>query len=373
MDCLKIVPSHLTALLAGANPRDVLPRQRLICGGEALTWSLAEQVRRHAPECVLFNHYGPTETTVGVLTNRVERNTVADAATVALGRPIPTVKAYLRDDSGAPVALGEPGEIYIGGAAVARGYLNQPEQTAARFVANPFENGGAAGRLYRTGDLARYLPDGKIEFLGRVDHQVKVRGFRIELGEIELALLQHADVREVVVLAREDTPGDKRLVAYCVGSGNLTPVELSAFLKGRLPDYMVPTAIVQLDRLPLTPNGKVDRKLLPAPDPGRPQLSSGFVAPRTQVETTLAGVWAGVLGVEQLGVDDDFFELGGHSLLAAQVAARVRALYQTDFSLGDFFRAPTIAKMAVAVEEALVAEIARMSDEEARELIRDPN
>ncbi|MSU58570.1 MAG: amino acid adenylation domain-containing protein [Pedosphaera sp.] len=370
IDCLKIVPSHLTALLAGANPRDVLPRRRLICGGEALAWSLVEQVRRHAPECEVFNHYGPTETTVGVLTNRVERNTVADAATVPLGRPIPNVKIYLLDETGALVPVGVPGEIYVGGAAVARGYLNQPEQTAARFVANPFENGTAA-RRYRTGDLARYLPDGKVEFLGRVDQQVKVRGFRIELGEIELALRQHADVREAVALAREDTPGDKRLVAYFTANGNIAGAELRNFLKQRLPDYMVPAAIVRLDRLPLTPNGKVDRKALPAPDRGRPELGSGFVAPRTEVEATLAGVWAEVLGVEQLGANDDFFELGGHSLLAAQVAARVRGRYRTDFSLGDFFRAPTIAKMAVAVEEALVAEIAQMSDEEAREMIRN--
>ena len=222
--------------------------------------------------------------------------------------------------------------------------------------------------MYRSGDQARFLADGNVEFLGRNDGQVKIRGFRIELGEIEALLREAESVREAIVAALETDAGGPRLVAYVVTTGNaaLNETELKAALKSRLPAYMFPAQFVQLAAMPLTPHGKVDRRALPAPDPARSLPASSFVAPRTQVESTLAGVWAKVLGVAQVSAEDDFFELGGHSLLAAQVVVRVRAIYQTDFSLGDFLRAPTIAGLATAIEERLLAEVSRLSEEEVR-------
>ena len=222
-----------------------------------------------------------------------------------------------------PVPIGAAGELYIGGAGLARGYLGRADLTAERFLPDPF--GGAGARLYRTGDLARHRADGDIEFLGRIDHQVKIRGFRIELGEIEAALSRIAGVREAAVLAREDQPGDKRLVAYVAGREGTTPAagELRAALQAHLPDYMLPSAFVTLDALPLTANGKVDRKALPAPDLGALQAHR-YVAPRTATEAALCRIWAQTLGLERVGVEDNFFELGGHSLLAVQVISRIR-------------------------------------------------
>jgi hypothetical protein len=292
-----------------------------------------------------------------------------------------------------PAPIGVAGELYIGGVQLARGYLDRTDLTAERFVPNPFattddrrpttddrKQGNAGGgrwsvvggRLYRTGDLARYLPDGAIEYLGRIDHQVKLRGFRIELGEIEAALVQHPAVREAVVLAREDVPGDRRLVAYIIPdqeprTKNQEPEDTAEigsrfsvlgsegvrqFLRERLPEYMVPSAFVLLDALPLNPNGKVDRKALPAPD--MTGLSSGeaYVAPRTPVEEILAGIWGRLLGVTRAGIHDDFFALGGHSLLATQLLSRLREALQVELPLRSLFDAPTLAGMAAAVENA---------------------
>ncbi|KTT64436.1 AMP-binding enzyme, partial [Sphingomonas sanguinis] len=249
--------------------------------------------------------------------------------TAPIGRPIANARVYLLDGHGEPVPLGATGEIYIGGAGVARGYLNRAELTAERFVPSPFVEGD---RLYRTGDLARYLPDGNIEFLGRNDHQVKIRGFRIELGEIEARLAEHADVGEAVVVAREDEAGDKRLVAYVVAAGDAaaaTAPERAAVLRAHLgallPDYMVPAAYVALEALPLTPNGKLDRKALPAPE-GDAFTRQAYEAPQGPVEEALAAIWSELLGVEQVSRHDNFFELGGHSLLAIRLLSRVRQL-----------------------------------------------
>jgi acyl carrier protein len=262
---------------------------------------------------------------------------------------------------------------------LARGYLNRPALTAEKFIENPFSDEPGA-RLYRTGDLARYLPDGNIEFLGRVDYQVKIRGFRIELGEIEAVLDQHPAVRKVVVLAREDTPGDKRLVAYLVPNQEQahTASELRMFLKEKLPEYMVPSAFVTLDALPLTPIGKVDRRALPAPDRSRPELGGTFVAPRTSVEERLAGIWAQVLGLERVGIHDNFFELGGHSLLATRVISRTCDAFRVELPLRSLFEAPTVADLAVILvqreaEEVdnetltqMLAELEQLSPEEAQ-------
>ena len=353
IDCLKIVPSHLAALQTSPYPEQVLPRRLLILGGEASRSDWVESLQRLAPGCAILNHYGPTEATVGVLTYQVEENKHAPiTSTLPLGRPLPNVQIYLLDPYLQPVPIGVQGELYIGGASVARGYLNRPALTAEKFIPNPFSHRLGA-RLYKTGDLARYLQDGNIEFLGRLDNQVKLRGYRIELGEIETTLEYHPAIRQAVVLAREDTPGDRRLVAYCVPHHGCIPDirELRSFLQTKLPDYMVPAAFMVLDALPLTPNGKVDRQALPAPDQVRPPLLEAFVAPRTPSQEILGGIWASVLKVESVGIHDNFFTLGGHSLLAVQVMSRLRKVFQVDVPLRVLFDAPTVAGLARHVEE----------------------
>jgi amino acid adenylation domain-containing protein/non-ribosomal peptide synthase protein (TIGR01720 family) len=322
IDYLKIVPSHLSALLSASEPEQVLPRGRLVLGGEALNRALVEKIRTLAPDCRVVNHYGPTETTVGVLTNQLSQDD-DEAATVPLGRPLANSRAYVLDAALKPTPSGMTGELYIGGKGVARGYLNRPALTAEKFVPNPFGDEPGA-RLYRTGDVVRRLSDGRIEFIGRADNQVKVRGYRIEPGEIEAALHGHERVRDCAVLAREDGHGERRLVAYFVPAGgvNASAAELREYLKTRLPEYMVPAAFVRLAELPLTANGKVDRKALPAPSSAAQEASDAYVAPRDVVEEALCEVWAEVLRVERVGVRDNFFELGGDSILSIQVIAR---------------------------------------------------
>ena len=314
--------------------------------GELLQTQLVEQIYRQETVEQVFDLYGPSEDTT--YSTYALRSATGPAT---IGRPIANTQVYLLDARLNPVPVGVPGELYIGGDGVVRGYLYRPALTAERFIPDPFSE-EAGARLYRTGDLARYLPDGNIEFLGRIDHQVKVRGYRIELGEIEAVLGQQPSVRETVVLAREDEPGDKRLVAYVVPNDEHEPAvsELRRFLQKKLPEYMVPSAFVTLEALPLTPNGKVDRRTLPAPDRVRSELEGVFVAPRTPAEEVLAGIWAQVLGVEQVGVYDSFFELGGHSLLATQVVSRIRQAFQVELPLRDFFGIPTVAGLAQAID-----------------------
>ncbi|MBD1812958.1 amino acid adenylation domain-containing protein, partial [Microcoleus sp. FACHB-DQ6] len=271
IDCLKIVPSHLKALLSASNASQILPKKRLILGGEPLMWNLIETIQKYNPDCSIFNHYGPTETTVGVLTYQVKMQGDRISQTVPLGRPLPNTQIYLLDSHLQPVPVGVAGELYIAGAGLARGYLNQPELTAEKFICKSLTQEPET-RLYKTGDLARYLPDGNIEFIGRADHQVKLRGFRIELGEIEAGLSHHPSVREAVVLLQENEPGNQRLVAYIVFHSKLSVQDsqliesLRSFLKEKLPEYMIPSAFVVLKALPLTPNGKIDRQALPAPE-----------------------------------------------------------------------------------------------------------
>jgi acyl carrier protein len=252
------------------------------------------------------------------------------------------------------VPVGVPGELYVGGAGVASGYLNRPDLTAAKFLSNPFSSTSGA-RLYKTGDLARFLADGNIEYLGRVDHQAKIRGFRIELGEIEAALASHPGIREVVVVAREDVPGEKQLVAYYTVSnanGEATGVgELRPHLSGKLPDYMVPAAYVRIERLPLTANGKLDRKALPKPA-GDAYAMREYEAPQGDIETRLAEIWADVLKIEKVGRNDNFFELGGHSLLAMQVMARIRHIFNLELPVRSIFEESTIAGLAGELPKA---------------------
>jgi amino acid adenylation domain-containing protein len=292
----------------------------------------------------LVNNYGPTENTVVATSGLVTAEQSAQLPSI--GRPIANSEVYVLDTQGQPVPIGVVGELYLGGAGVARGYLNQPELTAERFVPHAFSSLPGA-RLYRTGDLARYQPDGKLAFVGRQDSQIKLRGYRIELGEIEVMLRQHPQVREAVVLVREDLPGDKRLVGYVVpGERVPTSGELRAYLADKVPDYMIPSALIMLGSLPLSPNGKVDRGELPAPDRLSLDRQVNYVAPRTPLEEVLAGIWAEVLGLEQIGVEDNFFALGGHSLLSTQIVARVYELLQMDLPLRSFFEQPTVAEQA---------------------------
>ncbi|TCP58032.1 non-ribosomal peptide synthase protein (TIGR01720 family)/amino acid adenylation domain-containing protein [Tumebacillus sp. BK434] len=353
LDCLKIVPAHLSALLTAGLP--ILPQRRLVFGGEALRAELVEKVCQAAPALQLYNHYGPTETTVGVLTNKIEPG--QRGATVPLGRPLPNVEVHLLDPNGQPVPIGVPGELYIGGAQVAREYLHRAELTSERFLANPF----GAGRLYRSGDLARWLPDGKIEFLGRADDQVKVRGFRVEPGEIEALLAAHPAVQAAVVLAVTDAAGEARLAAYVAAAEQALPDAgvLLRDLQSKLPAYMLPSSLLRLDRLPLTANGKVDRRALPKPDFSR--ASGGVsVAPRSEAEGVIAGIWAGILQRDRVGVHDNFFASGGHSLLATQVITRMREVFGLDLPLRLLFERPTVAELARVVEDGLKSDAVLM-------------
>jgi len=321
---------------------------KILCGGEALSGELASQLLERGAS--LWNLYGPTESTIWSTHYRVER---VDGA-VPIGRPIANTEIYILDRYLKPVPVGVPGELHIGGSGLARGYLNRAELTEKKFIRDPFSTEPSA-RLYKTGDLARYLSDGNIEYLGRLDHQVKIRGFRIELGEIESVLSQHQAVREAVVMVREDEPGDRRLVAYLVPKQDSIPTvsKLRNLLKSKLPDYMMPSAFVELDAFPLTPNGKVDRKALPVPDHDRSQSEKEYVAPRTPVEEVVAGIWADVLKLDQVNVHDDFFDLGGHSLLATQVISRLRNSLKVDLPLRLLFEQPTVAGLAEQIDTLL--------------------
>ncbi|HEX8212567.1 MAG TPA: amino acid adenylation domain-containing protein [Longimicrobium sp.] len=351
---LQVVPSLLGPLLA-AGLRSCRGLRRLFSGGEPLPGELARTLAAELAAEVV-NLYGPTEVCIDATWHRVTG--AEEGEGIPIGRPVAGVRAYVLDAALRPVPTGVPGELYLGGAQVARGYLGRPGLTASRFVPDPYAAEPGA-RMYRTGDRVRWRAGGELDFLGRVDDQVKLRGFRIEPGEIEEALRAEPGVRDAVVVVREDTPGDRRLVAYVVAVAD--PAALRDAVRARLPEYMVPAAVVVLDALPLTPNGKVDRKALPAPEYG----GRGYVGPRTEVESALAGIWAEVLGVERVGVEDDFFALGGHSLLATQVVARVRDRMGAELPLHLLFRTPTVVALAPMLVSAGEDQIerARSADE----------
>jgi amino acid adenylation domain-containing protein len=326
----------------------------VIFGGEALEFgTLKPWLDRYGDQRPrLVNMYGITETTVHVTYRPITAADLSGRRDSLIGVQLPDLEIYLLDQNRNPVPIGVPGELYVGGAGVGRGYLNRPDLTADRFIPSPF-SARAGERLYRSGDLVRYLPNRDLEYRGRIDGQVKVRGFRIELGEIEATLSQHAALRDVVVVSRKDEPNEQHLVAYMVSTEQAPTVsELNSFLRERLPEYMVPASFVFLDALPLTPNGKVDRRNLPAPDQCRPEQESSFVAPRSPVEELLAKIWAELLKVERVGIHDNFFELGGHSLLITQVASRIQQAFQIHLPLRTLFEAPTIARQSVAVATA---------------------
>jgi len=361
---LFFVPSMLGMFLEVADVEKCHSLRQIICGGEALTLELQQRFFRRLP-ARLDNWYGPTEAAIAVAYWACKRDDTRE--TLPIGRPTANTQIYLLDEYLQPVPVGIPGELHIGGVQVGRGYLNRPGLTAEKFIPDPF-SGRPEARLYRTGDLARYLPDGSMEFLGRIDNQVKIRGYRIELGEVEAVLAQHASVREAVVTTREDASGDQHLIAYLIPHTLARITEdVRAYLKAKLPPYMVPSAFVFLEAFPLTPNGKIDRKALPAPTQSLLEAGHAYVAPRTPIEETVAGIWSEVLGVQQVGVYDNFFALGGHSLRAMQFINRVRSSFAVELPLRSLFGTPTVADLATAIDA--VSRMEKPSAEPASSLI----
>ncbi|WP_442937951.1 amino acid adenylation domain-containing protein [Nostoc sp.] len=337
---ITLPPSALAVM-----PGSELPAlQTIIVAGEA---SSAELIRQWSAGRNFFNAYGPTEASVCAAIAKCTE----DDNKISIGKAIANVQVYILDEYLQPVPIGVPGELHIGGTGLSRGYLNRPELTKEKFIPNPFKGAGESN-LYKTGDLARYLPDGNIEYLGRIDNQVKIRGFRIELGEIKELLNQHGDVQTACVIAREDHLGDKRLVAYVVGHKQHSPTisQLRSFLSSQLPQYMIPHAFVMLESLPLTPNGKVDRRALKAPD-SREGLEISFVAPRSPIEEILTQIWTQALKVDQVGIYNNFFELGGHSLLATQLVSRIRNIFKVELPLREFFARKTVAELAQVIRQ----------------------
>jgi amino acid adenylation domain-containing protein len=326
------------------------PGLKILCGGEAVSRKLADQLLQKCSS--LWNMYGPTETTIWSTASRIEPG----PGGVPIGQPIANTQLYILDKVLQPVPIGVAGELHIGGDGLARGYLHRPDLSAEKFIPDPFSPDPEA-RLYKTGDLVRYLPDGSIEFLGRIDHQIKIRGFRIEMGEIEAVLRQHGAVNETVAVVREDTPGDQRLVAYFVAaqestSGTTSTIsDLREFVRGKLPEYMVPSAFVMLKAMPLTPNGKVNRRALPAPDQKDLAPQANFSAPKDVIESQLVQIWETVLGVRPIGVSHNFFELGGHSLVAVKLMNRIEQAFGKNLPIATLLQAPTIEQLANIVRQ----------------------
>ncbi|HEU4511147.1 MAG TPA: amino acid adenylation domain-containing protein [Pyrinomonadaceae bacterium] len=346
IDNLKIVPSHLDALISAAGFSHALPRKRLVLGGETMGQALIEKVRNLAPGCEIYNHYGPTETTVGVLTHHLK----VFSEVVPLGRPIPNTEVYVLDNRQRLTPMGMVGELYIGGAGVSRGYLNHPELTAEKFVPNPF--GAEPGaRMYKTGDLACHRPDGLIDFRGRADNQVKFHGFRVELDEITRALVQHPQVRNGIVMLRPDRNGNALIVAYYVSRQKLDQSALRAHLAKSIIEETLPNVYVHIKKLPLNLNGKINYSALPALDEIKDRFDEAYVAPATPSEKSIAEIYCEILGVERVSVNDNFFELGGHSLLAIRVMSRMREVFGVNLPFQTFFQNPTVAGLALVVTQ----------------------
>jgi surfactin family lipopeptide synthetase C len=334
-------------LMIDTMPQGLSGVKQLLFGGESVSVTHVRRALELLPKTQLIHAYGPSECTVFTCCYPIPKQLAENIQSIPIGKPIGDRKVYLLDKDLHRVPIGIPGELYVGGASVARGYLNQPTLTSEKFIPNPFVEGDT---LYKTGDLARRLFDGNLEFMGRIDTQIKIRGFRIELGEIEAVLNQHPSIKQVVVIAHDKEPRNKYLVAYLVAKDNQpTPSSLRNLLTKKLPDYMIPGAFIFLEELPLTPNGKINRRALPAPDVEQRNLEVDFVAARTPTEQELATIWVEVLKVKQVGIHDNFFELGGHSLLATQVISRLREVFSLDFSLRYLFENPTIAELAEKV------------------------
>ncbi|NES65552.1 MAG: amino acid adenylation domain-containing protein, partial [Okeania sp. SIO2D1] len=362
----------LFQLMVEEQLENLKPVKQLLAGGDVLSVTHVQKLLEKLPECQLINGYGPTENTTFTCCFPVKADSNLEKS-VPIGKPISNTQVYILHSNLQPVPIGVPGELHIGGDGLAIGYHNRPELTEQKFIPNPFDNSKAQSavlgspqveqlckrvkiqksKLYKTGDLARYLPDGNIEYLGRIDNQVKIRGFRIELGEIEAVLAQHSNVREVVVIAREDIPGDKQLVAYLIINDAKTTInDLRSFLKTKLPEYMIPAAFVFLESMPLTPNGKVNRRALPIPDASSLVPESCFIAPRDSLELQLAQIWSEILGVSPIGVRDNFFDLGGHSLLAVRLMAEIEKQFGKNLSLAALFQGATVEELGILLRQS---------------------
>ncbi len=380
VDVLKITPSHIGSLLSGGDAA-VLPRRWLVIGGERAAWDTVERVQALAPGLRILNHYGPTEATVGAVSHELgDASRQYRPGTVPIGRPLAGVAVYVLDAARQPVPVGVAGTLFIAGDGVASGYVGQPELTAERFSDDPFT---PSRRMYDTGDLVRWLPNGELEFIGRVDEQVKIRGYRVEPAEVESALRSHSGVQDAVVVAQTGPAGDARLIAYVGADGVVadkpSTEALSTHVAYWVPEYMVPSAIVVLDSLPRTPSGKIDIQSLPDPaDVESP--AEELVSPLTLKEEAVAGIWTRVLGVPEVGVKDDFFSLGGHSLLATQVVAHIRTDFAIDLPLHSLFTHPTIETLTAEIVRTmsasegeatatLLAELEGLSDEDAERLL----
>lgn len=336
-------------LIIDEKPEALAGVKQLITGGEALSIPHVRKALTALPNTQIINGYGPTESTTFATCYPIPKTLDNAIASIPIGRPIGNTQCYILNELLRPVPIGVTGELYIGGSGLARGYLNRPELTAEKFIPNPFSS-KSTSYLYKTGDMVRFLADGNIEFLRRMDHQIKIRGFRVELGEIESVLKQHSTVRDAVVLMREDKPGDKRLVAYIVYDQEdiPSPHDLNIFIKEKVPGYMVPAAFVPMDALPLTPNGKLDRNTLIKPDWSQ-QSTNTYLAPRTPLEEELSEIWRDLFQIERVGIHSNFFEIGGHSLLALQLLSRLRSFFQVEIPLKTLFEAPTIAELSLQI------------------------
>jgi amino acid adenylation domain-containing protein len=355
---LEIVPSLLRMILQqmelkGATQTELSCLRWLLLTGETLPPNLCRQWFEYYPSIPMMNAYGPTECSDDVTHYPIHQPPKEEILNLPIGRPVSNTQLYVLDSHLQPLPIGVVGELYVGGVGVGRGYLNNTALTSLAFIDNPFNNCQLPipnSRLYKTGDKARYLPDGNIEFLGRIDHQVKIRGFRIELGEIEAVLSKYPQIQSVVVLLREDQPGNQYLAAYIVSHQEIVKSELRDYLKQKLPDYMIPGAFVQMESIPLTPNGKVDRRALPVPDMGIAD-STGFVSPSTPTEIAIANLWEQILNIKKVGIYDNFFDLGGHSLLATQVVSRIRSTLKVELPLRRLFEDPTVAALAESIDK----------------------
>ena len=304
---------------------------------------IIEEIKQSGSNCQVINHYGPTETTIGKLLHIVEPGAVYEF-TVPIGKPFSNTKILVLTKNLKLCPIGVPGQLYITGDGLARGYLNNPELTKEKFIRNPFSKQEGA-LMYDTGDLVKYLPDGNVSFIGRADNQVKIRGYRIELGEIE-SVLQKCDlVSQAVILAKEDKQDNKRLIGYIIPNGNFNREGINSYLDEKLPEYMIPSLLMELESFPLTPNGKVDRNALPDPDASE-LISGQYIAPRNDIEAKIAEIWEDILEVDQVGINDDFFELGGHSLLAVRLVSALRKAFEVEMPIGDIFDFPTVALLA---------------------------
>lgn len=376
------LPSLYSMILTEGS-QDSLQSLKVVCvAGEECPRQLLKDHFKKLPQVQLYNEYGPTEGTVWSSVYQCKREDIDGQ--IPIGKPINNVQIYILNKNMRPVPIGVPGELHIGGAGIAQGYLNRSELNEEKFAENSFSNSGSS-LLYKTGDLARFRNDGNIEFMGRLDHQVKIRGYRIELGEIEAVLRDHPGVNEVVVLAREDQPGEKRIVAY-IESHHHTPAtinDLRDYLHSKVPDYMVPSAFVLMDALPLMPNGKIDRKALPEPGRERPDLETEFVAPGSPAESIVAQIWADLLGLEEISIQDNFFELGGHSIMATRLISKIRETFQVEFPLHVLFDAPTVAgfveqllsdadnKTIIEKTADIMVQLDQMTDEEVEGFLEE--